>query len=372
MLISISNAGEATFFVGVVLLAAILLSSRVRTETTFFSHEVTAELKGLAILLIIFSHIGYFLVSDHSFLVPFSNYAGLGVDLFLLLSGYGIMTSALQRPLSIWQFYKLRLSKIYIPVAITVLLFTLLDAIFLHKLYPNTVVLKNMLGFFPSADLYNDVNSPLWFVTLLLAQYLLFSLFFWRRAPFLSGCAIVIVNLIFLHQNIPAYFGVSTSVVSLYRLHCIAFPLGLFFGALANQPVVLLQKIKSIILKKIFSEFVKKVFISIFFAGIAIVLGYTLTHASIGEGWKKEEATSLVSSIAVIILFISKKIRISLLGLFGKYSFEIYLLHWPLLYRYNIFYNIFPAGFATLAYLSTFLLLGFFYQKVTAGNLRSK
>ena len=132
MLISISNAGEATILVGIVLLAACLLTAGVAKSADFLSQETTAELKGLALLMVVFSHIGYFLVSDRSFLVPFSNYAGLGVDLFLLLSGYGIMASALARPLSVWQFYKRRLTKIVVPVVITVGLFVAIDGIFLH------------------------------------------------------------------------------------------------------------------------------------------------------------------------------------------------------------------------------------------------
>ena len=86
MTIFIANAIWETRIVIVGLLLALLVSARRAKNHSFFPPSTTTELKGLAILMIVFSHIGYFLVSDHRFLVPLSNYAGVGVDLFFLLS----------------------------------------------------------------------------------------------------------------------------------------------------------------------------------------------------------------------------------------------------------------------------------------------
>ena len=127
MIISIINPIQATYIFIAIFSVAILFSLRSKKNHDFFPIETTNELKGLAILLVIFGHIGYFLVDDHSFLFPLSTIAGVGVDIFLFLSGYGLVVSALKKTLTIFQFYKTRLIKLLIPLWITLGTFFLLD-----------------------------------------------------------------------------------------------------------------------------------------------------------------------------------------------------------------------------------------------------
>jgi peptidoglycan/LPS O-acetylase OafA/YrhL len=48
----------------------------------------------------------------------------------------------------------------------------------------------------------------------------------------------------------------------------------------------------------------------------------------------------------------------------GIYSFEIYLLHWPLLSRYNFLFKFLPAGLATFLYLPILLGLAYLMNKL--------
>ena len=57
------------------------------------SIQVTEELKAWSALVVIFSHVSYFLLNDSSFLYPFSNYGGVAVNLFFFLSAYGLALS---------------------------------------------------------------------------------------------------------------------------------------------------------------------------------------------------------------------------------------------------------------------------------------
>lgn len=123
MTISIFNAVTQTAIVQIFLLLALVVSARRTKDSSFFSADTTTELRGLAILMVVFSHIGYFLVNDHQFLVPLSNYAGVSVNLFLILSGYGLVAAALHQPLLIGAFYLKRFVHVYLPVLITVIFF---------------------------------------------------------------------------------------------------------------------------------------------------------------------------------------------------------------------------------------------------------
>lgn len=336
-------------------------SLRVKTEQGF-TVKTTAEVKGLAILLVVLSHIGYFLVSDHNFLTPVTNYAGVGVDLFLILSGYGLVAVTLKKPLQAVEFYKKRLSKVYVPVLITILGFLLVDAVLLNKYYPLLLTIKNLLGFFPQADLYQNINSPLWFITPLLVYYILFPLVFWRRAPVVTAIGLAAAGWLLVTSDFIWNLGVTGGVANLYKLHFLGFPLGILLGSLFYQlPDAILSRFKAFIAG--FRPWPALLGRASLIALAALVWWYFSVHSGVGMGWKTEELISLVMALSVLLIFILKKTEFRLLSWFGAYSFEIYLLHWPLLYRYNFIYGRVPAGLATILYLALFLLLGYTANK---------
>ncbi len=357
MLIPIFNAGVQNYLFLAVAAIAIAATVRRKTEPDKFSVAVTTELKGVAILLVVLSHIGYFLVTDHTFLAPLSNYAGVGVDLFLILSGYGIMTSALRHPLTIQEFYKKRLGKIWLPVAVTVLLFVATEYLFLNRIYPLLLTVKNLLGFFPSADLYNDLNSPLWFITPLLVQYILFPVLYWRRVPWLAPIVLAAGSFIVMNQDLTALVGITPGVYHLYKLHFLGFSAGLLLACIAHYAAPFLSYLRS--LGSNHPRIIRLCLLLL----IGLPLFFLLTSGAVGREPLVEQAVSLVTALLIILLFVIKKTEAKVLTLFGQYSFEIYLLHWPLLYRYQSLYEFLPAAAATLLYLSIFITLGWLYQK---------
>ena len=54
-----------------------------------------------------------------------------------------------------------------------------------------------------------------------------------------------------------------------------------------------------------------------------------------------------------------------MLELWGIYSYEIYLLHWPLMYRFDFVYKILPPALATCLYLFIFIGLGMVLQRAS-------
>jgi peptidoglycan/LPS O-acetylase OafA/YrhL len=67
--------------------------------------------------------------------------------------------------------------------------------------------------------------------------------------------------------------------------------------------------------------------------------------------------------LSIIIFFIIKKFDIKIFYILGLYSYEIYLLHWPIMYHYDFLYKYTPAWFATPLYIIIFLGLGFLLKK---------
>jgi len=115
------------------LIASIVLTGKRDNHLHEINHSHTNELKGIAVLLIIFSHIGYFLFSDHRFLYPLSVAGGVGVNIFLFLSGFGLTHSEMKFHKTIKEFYTKKLKGIFIPMWIVFISILFLDYFVLKK-----------------------------------------------------------------------------------------------------------------------------------------------------------------------------------------------------------------------------------------------
>src|SRR4051812_36879056 len=127
MQIQISDAVNQTYIVIVTLVVLLLLTIRKKSGQDIFGIRVTNEAKGFAIIAILFAHIGYFLVSDNRFLFPLSVLSGVGVNIFLFLSGFGLTLSQQKKVLTPIQFYIKRLTNLFIPLWIVLTVFLILD-----------------------------------------------------------------------------------------------------------------------------------------------------------------------------------------------------------------------------------------------------
>jgi peptidoglycan/LPS O-acetylase OafA/YrhL len=353
MIVSITNAVLATEILGIIFLLLLIITSRHQELGQWFPPALTAELKGLAILMIISSHIGYFLVSDHHFLWPLSTMAGIGVNLFLFLSGLGLAASQSRTVLTVWQFYKKRLLKLFIPFWLMLATFLAADFFILHLTRPWWYVGQSILGIFTHADLYSDINSPLWYFTFILGYYLLFPLVFSRKRPWLSAFILYLAGYLLVWWS-PAILG---NVLYLYRVHFVAFPLGI----LAYWAVTKLEGIVSPAMLQPWSRGRRAVIYYLVLAGLLTALVYVNVYSGVGVSPSLEQLMSILAVIALSLVFILKKWRFPLLSWFGLYSYEIYLWHWPIMYRYDFIYRFMPGGWewlATALYLVFFLGLG--------------
>jgi peptidoglycan/LPS O-acetylase OafA/YrhL len=353
MLISVINPIQATWIFSAIFFVALFLFIKPRKITQWFPSSLTTELKGLAIVMIVLSHIGYFLVTDTRFLWPLSIMAGVGVNLFLFLSGFGLTASQMQKDLSIWQFYKKRLLKLFVPFWLVLIVFFGLDFFVLQHGYSLSYTLKSFLGIFTHADLYEDINSPLWYFTFIIGYYLLFPLVFIKKKPWLTAIILCAAGYLLLNIS-PAPFDY---VIHFYRIHIIAFPLGIFaaWGITKLKSPEILEKL-SHGWKAFGYYFVILILLGVFF--------YANYNSGIGGTPANEQWMSIIAVIAISLVFILKKIEFRIFYWLGIYSYEIYLWHWPIMYHYDFLYRFMPVWLATALYLVFFVALGWGTSKL--------
>ncbi len=331
------------------------------TKRDYTPHSLTSELKGFAMLSILFAHIGYTLASNNQFLFPISVLAGVSVNMFLFLSGYGLTFSHIKKDESVVTFYKRRVLKLLIPFWITLCTFLLLDAFVLGQTYSAQFIVQAFAGIFNKASMLTDFNSPLWYFSIIFFYYLVFPLLFSKKRPWVTALLLYTIVWVLVKIN-PFFFD---GVIGLYQVHMLAFPLGILFAWYVSMKKVWEAPI--VFTYKKYHSFLYPTVLSLLLAFI----GYFALNAHIGDIAYKEELASLMIMFAILLLFILKKRESKLFSLFGLFSYEIYLLHWPLLLRYDVLYTRFEPWLATLLYLGFFILLAYFLQK-TSGFIFKK
>src|SRR5574344_67496 len=115
------------------------------------------SLKGLAILLVLLGHMDYIYRAG-----------AFGVNLFLILSGYGIFCSYLKNSNKF--YFKKKILKIYLPY-IMVSIFSILYYIYTNRLdFSEKTIVFSLLGL----DFSYIYDGSMWYISFIFAEYIIF------------------------------------------------------------------------------------------------------------------------------------------------------------------------------------------------------
>ena len=274
------------------------------------------ELKGLAIALIISYHCGGVLGN------PNVIHGEVGVDVFLILSGFTLAVTAAEMPLK--QFFWRRFLRIYPSYWIALGLFIWMLGKFYNVRRSSEDVWHHVIGIhgFTRLAYFSDYADAYWFISMILAAYVVFALIR-KRLDDLSLVFAVSGYLTVLATYLYELNGHTGGLISL----AVRIP-SFFAGVIAGQ---LLGKGTGEVKFNLFLGLGLLCFyVQIFFLNIAS--NYTLPAIGIILTW--------IALRTLVIKVPGGRAALVPIALLGVISYEVYLFHQPLVRDYMIYYYV--------------------------------
>lgn len=274
---------------------------------------VLDELKGLAILLVVLYHSGGVVAWNNTI------HGELGVDLFVVLSGIGL---AYSRSNLGWKaFVTKRILRLFPAYWFALTLFLFGGVYILNRTYTKFDIILHYLGiqtFF--GDVYAvSINDAFWFITLILLLYFLFLIL---RPLLVRPDRLLFVGFALSLALTYTYFYYGQPVCyAHFSIRIPLFFLGLLCGRLLRDgelAIPLTAWLGCAVLIITYVPYIKGIVFANLLIAPAIMLFYVF-------GWKHFAASSLDRLTARPLKFL------------GDYSYELYLLHQPLMRYYNLY-----------------------------------
>jgi membrane-bound acyltransferase YfiQ involved in biofilm formation len=316
----------------IVILVFLILMSFLWTRkqtTTFLDRDQTDQLRGGSILLVIVTHLWAHVSTVEA--VP--GVGGYGVVMFLLIAGFGLASSRGDKTFVWTRFLSRRLRRVMMPYWIITPVWLLADYFLLDKIYTVQDVTLTMAGMnFYDAIAFIDYTR--WYITSILLWYIAFALtnqFMSRPGAILSLFG----------------FGVLLLILKVYRviplgnhpIQMFAFPLGMVMATYKNNISDWLSNGKN------------RLTVLIGSTSLLIVSGVTILFLDRGSASRViYYGVGDIAKVAWSILFV---MSVALLGRYGymssflkswgKVSYGAFLIHGPLLIKYNPIMGWFPS-----------------------------
>lgn len=294
-------------------------------------------LKSVAILCVVFYHL--FDLLNISYNLNFHLFDGgfLGVDIFLVISGYLITGSILKslnsESFSLKSFYSKRLLRLY-PLLIVLILFCLIFGYFLlfPDVYKETAIesvnaligtsnirFANSGGYF-SLDNSDKVLLHTWYIALTVQFYLICPILisilnrcFKANTKFYVLCFTVflIIASVLLSKNEKAYLLTQTRIFELF---------------IGSTVFMLQDEIRSLLKLK------RSLSLIIFYSATLLLVYTVLTTCLSDSYWNPStSALTIIATSLILILNYEKSFIINTkFNFIGKMSYSIYLWHWPI------------------------------------------
>ncbi len=301
-------------------------------EVSFFSKAETNYLKGVAALMVVFAHYCLRLEEEQRLLMivaPFRYLGPLGVAIFFFLSGYGLYMSHKIDKLSP-SFIIKRFLNVYFPY----ILIRILSIPFSNMIGLELNSFKNVFNY-----IIGIVYKPFWFVIVIMLIYFIYYIISMIRISENKKMVCLSLAIVFLSIILYLIFGLEQS-------YWYGNNLLFLFG-------VLVAKYRDKI-----NGFINNQYSGIFiFDIIAMALGCMLYF--IAKGLVLIFVKMLTGVFLVVLLMlILRKISItkSFMGVIGRYSLYIYLLHSDLYRIINYFFNTEKAIVTIIYFIMTIII----------------
>lgn len=263
-------------------------------EKTYLCYDNTDWLKGIAIVFIVYSH--YIVLFDVNFL--WSKVGDIGVAIFFLLSGFGLMSSKVKKDNYLKHFLPSKSIRIISPFIVSFILTTVV------YLATNIEIKSMLILDFFILSLPNSLN---WYLKVQLIMYVLFwlfSLIIKKNNHLFIGC-ITLASIIFI------IIGLSTDIEWFWYQNVLFFPLGM-----------LLRMYKENIFKVISKRFYLTLIGSLILFAVSFALIYFI-------GGHVIYSMLFITSFVNLLMVINTKTAgtSKVLQFLGKHSIELYFSH---------------------------------------------
>ena len=259
----------------------------------------------------------------------------LGVAIFFLLSGYGLMESEQKHSMLPWQFVRRRLLKVYFPVLLVTLLWLPIYYYFVAE--QGTINFTDVYrGYLIIKDLMFDFHDGvLWFVKALLVLYIVFFVFTYayKRNIFFAFTILAILT-----------FTISVICACIFGMHTFIsvpmFMVGIIASACKNMNI------------NIFNASLFALVVSFMFVWLLLNLwscdGNMLIHCII----------NYIIVGAFIIICTTYKIKVSITKCLSTVSFDMYLVHNKVLTLSKCLFSIVPLWIFVLGTIISTIIYG--------------
>ena len=253
--------------------------------------------RGIAILMVIASHFagGMYEESFNEALRRWiSTWGVYGVDIFFLLSGYGLVKSYQKNGID-RRFVLKRFLNSYVPYILIVGFFALID--------------KGIDS--PRAFLNLLIGYDYWFMCVLFAFYIMFMIFY-RIGKFkevLLTIGVIAFTYMLWAKGFSPFWELSNG----------AFLIGVYAATLEERSG---EKLKNFIIKT-----------NLAFTGLAVMIICAFWHV-FSESYASHMCASMMFTVMALALCVQLKTGGVILATLGRYSLYIYLLHSRIFWKY--------------------------------------